>query len=72
MYAKKRWIILAISTAIILSLASFTPLARGAIASAQPGGFLSVLDGSLIDSSTGAEYTLRALPFLTGNRVKSD
>jgi hypothetical protein len=56
MHVHKKWIILSLSTIIILILTAFTTPVRGIVANGQPGGFVSVLDGTFIDSVTGWEY----------------
>lgn len=58
MYTHRKWLLLSISAVIILILTAFATPARGVVAIGQPGGFLSFLNGTLVDSATGAQYTL--------------
>jgi len=61
MYTRSKWILLAMSTTIIIVLAAFTLPARGVVANGTPGGFLSLQSAPFIDSATGQEYSLTVI-----------
>ncbi len=58
MFTTKKWIGLSVSMIFVLGLTAFLPQAEGNALSAQPGGFLSIIDGTLVDNATGNTYTL--------------
>ena len=58
MFTAKKWMGLSVCIVIILSLTAFVPERVGNVISAQPGGFLSLMDGTFVDKGTGNTYTM--------------
>ena len=58
MFAAKKWIGVSVCIIIILGLTAFLPQAVGNVRNAQPGGFLSIIDGTFVDKKTGDTYTI--------------
>jgi hypothetical protein len=58
MISAKKWMGLSVCILIILGLTAFLPQRVGNKIRPQPGGFLSIIDGTFVDSETGNTYTI--------------
>lgn len=58
MLTAKKWMGLSLCLVVILGLTAFLPQAVGKPLSVKPGGFLSIIDGTFVDTGTGGSYTL--------------
>lgn len=58
MFIHRKWIVLSVSTVIMLILGAFSTPVRGVVAIGTPGGILFIPSATFIDSVTGQEYSL--------------